>query len=70
MSMLRSAREMTGYTVRALDDDVCKTIDFYFDDDRWTIRHLDVDTGEAGLAGSVLLSPMAMTNPDRRVEAQ
>lgn len=67
--MLRSVREMTGYTVRATDGEMGRVTDFYFDDDHWTVRYLVVNTGDATAGsptsrGAVLVSPMAVTNPD------
>jgi hypothetical protein len=42
--LLRSARAVTGYAVRELDDMVGHVADVLMDDDRWTIRYLVVDT--------------------------
>jgi sporulation protein YlmC with PRC-barrel domain len=62
--MLRSVKDLIGYSVRAIDGDIGRTVDFYFDDDKWTIRYLVVDT-ETGETGSVvLLSPLAVGYAD------
>lgn len=64
--MLRSVRELIGYTIRASDGEVGQIVDFYFDDERWTVRYLVVSMGtdEAGAGSSVLLSPMAISLAD------
>ena len=64
--MLRSVRELIGYTIRARDGEVGQIVDFYFDDERWTVRYLVVSMGtdEAGAGSSVLLSPMAISLAD------
>ncbi|MEJ2747978.1 MAG: PRC-barrel domain-containing protein [Anaerolineae bacterium] len=67
--MLRTAKELIGYTIRALDDDVGHVDDFYFDDRYWLIRYLVVDTGGWLSGRKVLLSPLTIGQPDwaRRV---
>lgn len=69
--MLRSVRDLTGYSVRAADGDIGQIVDFYFDDEKWTVRYLVVDAvpGEAG--STVLLSPLAVAHADfdqKRIE--
>jgi hypothetical protein len=40
---LRSAKDLTGYTIGAIDTDIGSSVcDFYFDDQRWTIRYIVV----------------------------
>ncbi len=61
--MLRSAKELEGYTVTASDGDIGTLKDVYFNDERWTVRYLIVDT--AGFwqeAHQVLISPLAFRN--------
>jgi uncharacterized protein YrrD len=43
-SHLRSAHEVAGYSIRALDDSVGRVRDFLFDDETWTLRYLVVET--------------------------
>ena len=62
--MLRTAKELIGYTIRALDDDVGHVDDFYFDDRYWLIRYLVVDTGGWLSGRKVLLSPLTIGQPD------
>lgn len=38
--MLRSVKELEGYTLRATDGDIGTVRDFYFDDRDWTVRYL------------------------------
>ncbi|MFW6161385.1 MAG: PRC-barrel domain-containing protein [Planctomycetota bacterium] len=62
--MLRSAKEILGYTIRATDDDLGRVHDFYFDDWTWTIRYLVVDTGKWLPDRQVLIAPEATGDPD------
>lgn len=62
--MLRSIKSLRGYTLRATDDDVGKTREFYFDDRSWTVRYLVADTGNWLVDRLVLLSPASLGNPD------
>jgi hypothetical protein len=62
--MLRSIKDLRGYTIRALDGDIGRVHEFYFGDQSWIIRYLVVDTS-AWLPGRrVLLSPEALGQPD------
>jgi len=62
--MLRSLEELHGYTIHATDGDIGTVHAFLFDDKTWAIRYLVVDTG-AWLPGrQVLLSPVALGQPD------
>ena len=56
--MLRSAKHLEGFTLAATDGDVGSVQDFYFDDERWTVRYLVVGTGLTGQL--VLISPIAL----------
>jgi len=61
--MLRSIKEMAGYTIAATDGEVGSVYTFYFDDTRWAVRYLVVDTG-GWLGHPVLISPIAVGNAD------
>lgn len=62
--MLRTLKDLEGYTIRATDGAIGHAADFLFDDEDWVIRYLVVDTG-GWLAGrEVLISPMAIGHPD------
>jgi hypothetical protein len=43
--MLRPASDFKGLTIAAVDGDLGSVADLYFDDLRWTVRYLVVDTG-------------------------
>ena len=43
--MLRSVNNLIGFSIRALDGEIGKVSEFYFDDFTWSIRYLVVDTG-------------------------
>jgi len=57
--MLRSLRELDRYSVRASDGDVGSVADLLFDDDRWAIRYLVVETGSFFDQRNVLISPIS-----------
>jgi hypothetical protein len=61
--MLRSTKDLKGYTIAAVDRDVGSVHTFYFDDARWTVRYLVVDTG-GWLPQLVLISPIAIGHAD------
>lgn len=46
--------------IRASDGDIGSVVDFYFDDERWTIRYLVVDTGNWLPGRKVLISPISI----------
>jgi hypothetical protein len=62
--MLRTIKDLRGYTIRATDGDVGKVREFYFDDRFWTIRYLVADTGNWLVDRLVLLSPVSLGDPD------
>src|SRR5436305_1256813 len=43
--MLRSVKDLQGLTIHATDGEIGKAEEFLFDDRRWTIRYLVVNTG-------------------------
>jgi len=57
--MLRSLSELERYTIRATDGDVGSTVNFLFDDERWAIRYLVVETGAFFQERRVLISPIS-----------
>ncbi len=63
--MLRSVKEMEGYAIGATDGVIGHVKDFYFDDEKWVIRYLVVDTGGWLSSRKVLVSPIAIGTPDR-----
>lgn len=62
--MLRSTKNLVDYVIRATDGTVGHVKDFYFDDERWVIRYLIVDTGTWLSSRKVLISPVALGEPD------
>jgi hypothetical protein len=58
--MLHLAQKITGAGVRGVDGDIGTLEDFYFEEDRWTVRYLLVDTGKWFSGKRVLISPMSV----------
>ncbi len=56
--MLRSLKDMDRYTVTASDGDLGTVENFLFDDERWTVRDLVVQTGSIFNRRRVLISPV------------
>ena len=62
--MLRSVKELRGYTIGASDGDIGQVDDLYFDDEAWVMRYLAVDTGTWLSSRRVLISPISLGRPD------
>jgi len=62
--MLRSANELKGYTIEATDGNIGEVMQFYFDDDKWTIRYLVADTGGWLRGRRALISPAGLGRVD------
>ena len=62
--MLRSAKSLYGYLVKARDGDTGKVYDFFFDDEKWKIRYLVVETGGFLSGRKVLIAPVVLGTPD------
>jgi hypothetical protein len=62
--MLRSMKELYGYKMHAIDGEIGKAHEFYFDDQFWLIRYLVVNTGNWLPARLVLISPFSLGQPD------
>jgi hypothetical protein len=56
-SHLRSAQEVTGYTLHASDGEIGHLHGFVFDDESWPIRYLEVATRNWWPGKKVLVSP-------------
>jgi hypothetical protein len=63
-AMLRSMKDMEDYTIGAEDGVIGRVKDYYFDDDAWVIRYLVVDAGEVRAGRRVLISPIAIGQPN------
>jgi sporulation protein YlmC with PRC-barrel domain len=67
--MFQSLREMTGYTVHTQDGEAVGTVNnFLFDDVRWIVRYMVVDSSHVFNRKRVLLSPIVFALPDRERE--
>lgn len=62
--MLQSARELKGFTLLAADGEIGSVRGLYFDDQRWVLRHLVVETGGWLSGRHVLVSPHAVQEVD------
>jgi PRC-barrel domain len=60
---LRRTRDLSEYTIAAVDADIGKVDGFYFDDETWTIRYIVVKTRSVLSARKVLISPVALRKP-------
>jgi len=63
--MLRSIKQLYEEKLRASDGDIGHVKDFYFDDQKWVIRYVVVDTGKWQLDRLVLISPHAFDSLDQ-----
>ena len=59
--MIRSAKEMHKFEIVASDGRIGAIDDFYFDDERWAIRYVVVDTGRWLPGRQVLISPLSIS---------
>jgi hypothetical protein len=66
--MLRDVKDMLGFTIAATDGGIGQATDFYFDDAAWVIRYLIVETGNWLANRKVLISPMAIGEPNWKFE--
>ena len=62
--MLRHAKELEHYELRARDGKIGHVDDFFFDDRTWTVRYLVVDTGTWLDSRKVLISPTAVSRAE------
>jgi sporulation protein YlmC with PRC-barrel domain len=60
--MLRSIRQLYGEKLGTSDGEIGRVIDFYFDDQKWGVRYVVVDTGTWLSGRLVLISPHAFGN--------
>jgi sporulation protein YlmC with PRC-barrel domain len=54
---LRSTREVTGYSIKAINGDIGYVEDLIIDDENWSIRYIVVDTGQWWTGKHVLIDP-------------
>ncbi len=62
--MLRALKELEGYSIEATDGTIGKVVNFLFDDDRWVVRYLVVETGGFLDGRRVLISPISLGEID------
>ncbi|MDO8301322.1 PRC-barrel domain-containing protein [Lacisediminimonas sp.] len=62
--MLRSLKALDGFKIAATDGELGRVKDIYFDDQNWTVRYFEVDTGGWLSGRIVLLSPASVTGID------
>lgn len=62
--MLRSVKEIIGYTLMATDGEIGKCNDFLFEDRPWVIRYMVANTGNWLFGRKVLLPLLALEKPD------
>lgn len=67
--MMRSISRLIGSTVRAKDGDIGRVEEFYFDDHKWVIRYMVVDTGRWLQGREVLISTVALKKPEWKSRA-
>jgi PRC-barrel domain len=63
-SMLRSMKDLNGFTIGATDGDIGQVETWYFDDASFTVRHLVVDTSRWLVGRKVLISPRVLRDID------
>jgi len=61
--MLNSVSRIRGTAINALDGDIGKVSEAYFDDQKWVIRYLVVDAGSWLAERKVLISPYSVRHP-------
>jgi uncharacterized protein YrrD len=61
--MLYRAEELDDFGIRAIDEDIGKIEEFYFEDTNWMIRYIVVDTGSWLIGRKVLISPYVADRP-------
>ncbi len=67
--MKRSIKSLVEFTMGAIDGEIGKVKEFYFDDNAWTIRYLIIETGSWLFGRKVLISPEALLTPNWKKES-
>ncbi len=62
--MLQSVNDLKGYTIVATDGEIGSIEEFYFDDEKLTVRYLVANTGNWLTGKQNLLAPFAVTHLD------
>jgi hypothetical protein len=66
--MLHTLSALDGFSLGAKDGDIGSVEDFYFDDEKWTIRYLAADTGTWLSGRKVLISPTSLGKAEMKHE--
>src|SRR5688500_2716856 len=61
---LHSIKGLENFAVIAIDGDVGTVDEVYFDDEKWAVRYLVVDTGDWLSKRDVLISPISIRHVD------
>jgi uncharacterized protein YrrD len=62
--MLHKVNDLSGFRVVAADSEIGYVEEFYFDDERWTLRYVVVNTGNWLVERQILVSPFAIRQVD------
>ncbi|HDR88121.1 MAG TPA: PRC-barrel domain containing protein [Bacteroidetes bacterium] len=62
--MKRSVKDLTGFTIEAMDGPKGKVKDFLFDEESWIIRYLEADWGSWFNKNRVLIPRIFLKDPD------
>lgn len=62
--MLKSVKKLEGFKIHAVDGEIGRVEDVYFDDQDWTVRYFVVRTGSWLFGKEVLLSPISLERID------
>ena len=62
--MLHTVKDLHDFTAGATDGEIGEVKDVYFDDERWAIRYLVVETGGWLSGRKVLISPISVRDVD------
>jgi sporulation protein YlmC with PRC-barrel domain len=62
--MIRILQDIKGSKINATDGDIGSVVDCYFDEDKWAVRYLIVDTGNWLPGRRVLISPISVKAGD------
>lgn len=63
--MLHSVNDLRGFKIIATDGEIGDVEQFYFDDERWALRYIVVNTGRWLSGRQVLISPYSVVRVDR-----
>lgn len=67
--MKQTVKQLQGDAILAKDGALGRLLDVYFDDERWAVRYLVVDTGTWLAGRRVLLSPACIDSEACRSDA-